>query len=269
MDTEDTYMYQRNPDDQGPTPRQRLHNQGDDTNGNDPGKKKMSPSGLMFVIIALAVILGAGYLFLACQASTMNSQPVGELPYSSLYQQVMSGNIENAIFQGQDITGTFRKPIQLMDTGGNSVVASQFHVIQIPNGDPNLIPLLNTYHVQFQAKPVADNTFLGVVFNFLPLILVFGVVFLITRRSSRGQQNVFSFGKTRAKVVLGERPGTKFADVAGVDEAKNDLVEVVEFLKTPYKFSRLGGRIPRGVLRGGPPGPGKTLPQPAASGSAG
>jgi cell division protease FtsH len=269
MDTEDLYMYQRNPDDQGPTPRQRLHNQGDDdTNGNGPGKKKMSPAGLFFLIIALAVLLGAGYLFLACQASTVNSQPVGELPYSSLYQQVMSGNIENALFQGQDITGNFRKPIQLMDAGGNSVVASQFHVTQIPNGDPNLIPLLNTYHVQYQAKPVADNAFLGVVFNFLPLIVVFGVVFFIARRASRGQQNVFSFGKSRAKVVLGDRPGTKFADVAGVDEAKNDLVEVVEFLKTPSKFSRLGGRIPRGVLLVGPPGTGKTLLARAVAGEA-
>ncbi len=268
MDTEDTYMYQRNPDDQGPTPRQRLYNQGDDGGGNDPGKKKMSPSGLMFVIIALAVVLGAGYLFLACQASTMNSQPVGELPYSSLYQQVMSGNVENAIFQGQDITGTFRKPIQLMDAGGNSVVADHFHVTQIPNGDPNLIPLLNTYHVAYQAKPVADNTLLGVLFNFLPLILVFGVVFFIARRASRGQQNVFSFGKSRAKVVLGDRPGTKFADVAGVDEAKNDLVEVVEFLKMPNKFSRLGGRIPRGVLLVGPPGTGKTLLARAVAGEA-
>ena len=85
----------------------------------------------------------------------------------------------------------------------------------------------------------------------------------------KGQQNVFSFGKTRAKVVPGDRPSTTFADVAGVDEAKYDLVEVVEFLKTPQKFQRLGGKIPRGVLLVGPPGTGKTLLARAVAGEAG
>src|SRR3989441_7789530 len=141
---------------------------------------------------------------------------------------------------------------------------------QLPNGDPNLIPLLNQYHVQYQAKPVADhNLLLNIVVSFLPLILVFGVFFFISRRATQSQQNIFSFGKTRAKVVLGDRPSTTFADVAGVDEAKYDLVEVVEFLKTPEKFQRLGGKIPRGVLLVGPPGTGKTLLARAVAGEAG
>src|SRR5205085_7505571 len=129
------------------------------------------------------------------------------------------------------------------------VLTDQYHVIQIPNGDPNLIPLLNKYHVAYQAKPVpTNNGFLVVLLNFLPLLLVFGVIFFISRRATRSQQNIFSFGKTRAKVVQGDRPDTTFADVAGVNEARYDLVEVVEFLKTPEKFQRLGGKIPRGVL---------------------
>lgn len=98
--------------------------------------------------------------------------------------------------------------------------------------------------------------------------LVFGVIFFIARRATQSQQNAFSFGKTRAKVVPGDRPSTTFADVAGVDEAKYDLVEVVEFLKTPEKFQRLGGKIPRGVLLVGPPGTGKTLLARAVAGEA-
>ena len=116
---------------------------------------------------------------------------------------------------------------------------------------------------------VDHNLFLNILFSFLPFILVFGVIFFIARRATQGQQNVFSFGKTRAKVVPGDRPSTTFADVAGVDEAKYDLVEVVEFLKTPQKFQRLGGKIPRGVLLVGPPGTGKTLLARAVAGEAG
>jgi cell division protease FtsH len=94
------------------------------------------------------------------------------------------------------------------------------------------------------------------------------VFIFIARRATQSQQNIFSFGKSRAKLVLEDRPSTTFADVAGVDEAKNDLVEVVEFLKTPGKFQRLGGRIPRGVLLVGPPGTGKTLLARAVAGEA-
>jgi len=271
MDIQVTHMYQRNSDDQGPDRRQHPHNpsNSDNANGNDPRKKGTSPLRVFLFIIALISVLAAGSLFLNGQGSNMNGQPVVELPYSSFYQQVMHGNVKDAIFQGQDITGDFKNPISLTGSNGNIGLANQYHLTQIPNGDPNLIPLLNTYHVQFQAKPVADhNALLNILFSFLPLIVVFGVIFFISRRATQSQQNVFSFGKTRAKVVLGDRPDTTFADVAGVDEAKNDLVEVVEFLKTPRKFQRLGGKIPRGVLLVGPPGTGKTLLARAVAGEA-
>jgi cell division protease FtsH len=264
-------MYQRNFNGQGPTRRQPPDNpgNGDDTNGNNPQKKGTSLLKALLLMIALVVFLAAGSIFLTCQAANMNAQPVGEIPYSSFYQQVMNGNVENAIFQGQDVTATLRTALPLMDPQGNSILTKQYHFTQIPNGDPNLVPLLNKYHVQYQAKPVpGNNGFLVVLLNFLPLILVFGVIFFISRRATQSQQNIFSFGKSRAKVVLEDRPSTTFADVAGVDEAKYDLVEVVEFLKTPHKFERLGGRIPRGVLLVGPPGTGKTLLARAVAGEA-
>ena len=271
MDTQFTHVYQRNSNDQGPDRRQHPHNpaNGDDANGNDPRKKGTYPLRVFLIIIALLSLLAIVPLLLNPQGSNMNGQPVVELPYSSFYQQVMNGNVKDAIFQGQDITGDFKNPISLTGSNGNIGLANQYHLTQLPNGDPNLIPLLNTYHVQFQAKPVpGNNGFLIVLLNLLPLILVFGVIFFIVRRATQSQQNVFSFGKTRAKVVPGDRPSTTFADVAGVDEAKYDLVEVVEFLKTPQKFQRLGGKIPRGVLLVGPPGTGKTLLARAVAGEA-
>src|SRR5712692_1668507 len=268
MDTRATYMYQRKPNDG----RQRPGNpgNGDDDKGNTPRKKGISLLRVFLLTIALVAVLAAGSLFLNGPGPNTNGQPVDELPYSSFYQQVMTGNVKDATFQGQDITGDFKNPLSLTDANGNPVLVNQYHLTQIPDGDPNLIPLLNKYHVEYQAKPVpANNGLLVVLLNFLPIILVFGVIFFISRRATMTQQNIFSFGKSKAKVVLEDKPETTFADVAGVDEAKADLVEVVEFLKTPHKFSRLGGRIPRGVLLVGPPGTGKTLLARAVAGEAG
>src|SRR6266702_1557498 len=259
-------MYQRNSNEQGPTGQQRP---GKGSNGGRPPNNRMPL--LVRSLIILGVVLVAWYLFqsLFFQGSNMSGQNVGEVPYSTFYQQVQAGNVKNATFHGQDITGDLRSAIQLMDANGNLVLTDHYHLTQLPNGDPNLIPLLNTHHVQFQAKPIpSNNGLLNIVFGFLPLIVVFGAIFFISRRATQGQQNIFSFGKTRAKVVPGDRPSTTFADVAGVDEAKNDLVEVVEFLKTPTKFQRLGGKIPRGVLLVGPPGTGKTLLARAVAGEA-
>src|SRR6266536_4916318 len=217
----------------------------------------------------MVALLAAGYLFLFGQSSDMSGQPVGEVPYSAFYQQVQAGNVKDATFQGQDITGEFKNALSLTDANGNPVLTTQYHLTQLPNGDPNLVALLNRYHVQYQAKPVAgNNSLLNIFVGFLPLLLVFGLIFFCARRATQSQQNIFSFGKSKAKVVLADRPGTSFADVAGVDEAKYDLVEVVEFLKTPGKFQRLGGRIPRGVLLVGPPGTGKTLLARAVAGEA-
>jgi cell division protease FtsH len=222
-------------------------------------------------LIIFGVVLVAWYLFqpLFFQGSNMSGQNVGEVPYSTFYQQVMAGNVKSATFQGQEITGDLRSAIQLTDANGNLVLTTHYYLTQLPNGDPNLIPLLNKYHVEYQANPIPSNTgLLNILFGFLPLIVVFGAIYFLSRRATQSQQNIFSFGKTRAKVVSGDRPSTTFADVAGVNEAKDDLVEVVEFLKTPQKFQRLGGKIPRGVLLVGSPGTGKTLLARAVAGEA-
>ncbi len=263
-----THLYQRNHNDQSPTGRQRFDNGSNGSNGGRPPNNNRQVLNLVLLIAGIVLIFWVLPLLFA-QGAHAPGQPLGELSYSAFYQQVQAGNVKDATFQGQDVTGDFKNAVSLTDATGNPVLATQYHLTQFPNGDPNLITLLNQYHVQFQVKPVpGNNGFLVLLLNFLPFIVVFGVIFFLSRRATQSQQNIFSFGKTRAKVVLGDRPSTTFADVAGVNEAKDDLVEVVEFLKTPEKFQRLGGKIPRGVLLVGPPGTGKTLLARAVAGEA-
>jgi len=271
MDAQAQYMYQRNPNEQRPNSPQRP-NSGNNGNGNNGGPPRSSGTALLVrSLIIIGVVLLGWYLFqyFFSQNSSSSSQNVIEVPYSTFYQQVQVGNVKDVTFQGPDATGHFKTAVTVTDPNTNTnKVGTSFHFTQLPNGDPNLITLLNQNHVNYTAKPPQDNSLLIDIFNFLPWIFLIGVFFFIARRATQGQQNIFSFGKSRAKLVLEDRPSTTFADVAGVDEAKNDLVEVVEFLKTPAKFQKLGGKIPRGILLVGPPGTGKTLLARAVAGEA-
>src|SRR5438309_4871482 len=268
MDAQSTYMFQRNPNEQGPNGSPRPNN-GNNGNGKGGPNNNITRSLILRSLLIVVVGLLAWGLFqYFIQSSNSGPQDVLEVPYSTFYQQVQQNNVQNVIFQGQDATGSFKNAITVPGSN-NGLPSKHYHFTQLPNGDPTLIPLLNQHHVAYQAKAVSDNNFfLNLLFSVLPWILVFGVFIFIARRATQSQQNIFSFGKSRAKLVMEDKPTTTFADVAGVDEAKNDLVEVVEFLKTPGKFQRLGGRIPRGVLLVGPPGTGKTLLARAVAGEA-
>ncbi|QBD80526.1 ATP-dependent metallopeptidase FtsH/Yme1/Tma family protein [Ktedonosporobacter rubrisoli] len=270
MDAQAIYMYQNNPNDPASRGTQRPNNGG---NGNNAGGPRDNGTSLLIRSILLVVVVLVGwYLFQYFTQSNNNTTSANtlEVPYSTFYQQVENDNVKTASFQGQDVTGTFKNAITITDANGNTKTGTSYHFTQLPNGDPKLTQLLIQHNVQFQAKPANDNNLLlNIIINLLPWVLVFGVFLLIARRATQSQQNIFSFGKSKAKLVLEDRPSTTFSDVAGVDEAKNDLVEVVEFLKTPQKFQRLGGKIPRGVLLVGPPGTGKTLLARAVAGEAG
>jgi cell division protease FtsH len=269
MDAQAKYMFQRNPNEPGSngSPRPNNGNNGSGGSGG-PNRNTMMPLILRTLLIAVAVLIIWGLFQYFSQSSNTTPKDLLEVPYSTFYQQVQQDNVQNVVFQGQDANGTFKNAITVSGSN-NGLPSKNFHFTQLPNGDPTLIPLLNKHHVNYEAKVVSDNNFfLNLLINLLPWVLIIAVFVFIARRATQSQQNIFSFGKSRAKVILEDRPSTTFADVAGVDESKNDLVEVVEFLKTPGKFQRLGGRVPRGVLLVGPPGTGKTLLARAVAGEA-
>ena len=213
---------------------------------------------LLIIVLVMLAIYAYSYFN---SSNNANAPQRDELSYNAYYDQINAGNIKTAIFNGQtDITGDFKNPVGPY---------KQYHVVQLPNGDNQLPQLLLSKGATVISQPPQDNSFwLNLLIAVIPWVLIIGLFIFLTRRAGQGQQGIFSFGKSRAKLILEDRPSTTFADVAGVDEAKYDLQEVVEFLKTPQKFQRLGGKIPRGVLLVGPPGTGKTLLARAVAGKA-
>ncbi|MBQ8870373.1 MAG: ATP-dependent zinc metalloprotease FtsH [Alphaproteobacteria bacterium] len=137
-----------------------------------------------------------------------------------------------------------------------------------PN-DPSMFETLRQNGVRVNAKPIdtSSNTFWGIVISWFPMLLLVGVWIFFMRQANSGNNKAMSFGKSRARLIENNKKVT-FADVAGADESKQELEEIVDFLKDPQKFSRLGGRIPKGVLLVGPPGTGKTLLAKAVAGEA-
>ncbi len=231
-------------------------------NGQTPQRPSGGINRWLFLIVGIMLVV---YIYITFNNSTSNTtNQRTELTYSQFYTQIQDKNVKTAMIIGTtDIQGQLNKPVT---AGGNT----QYHVYQLPTPDPQLTTLLANNGVQFTYQNPPDNSlWLTLLIDVVPWLFLIGAFFYFTRRSSQGQQGIFSFGKSRAKLILEDRPSTTFADVAGVDESKYELQEVVEFLKTPGKFQRLGGKIPRGVLLVGPPGTGKTLLARAVAGEAG
>ena len=155
------------------------------------------------------------------------------------------------------------------DTGSKATTGTKFTTVIPENTQPDLTQLLQAHNVTINAKVAQGSIWPTLIVFGLPIVIIFGIMWLFGRNMNRGQQNIFSFGRSKAKMYDAERPRVTFADVAGEEEAKGELTEVVDFLKNPAKYHSIGARLPRGILLIGPPGTGKTLLAKAVAGEAG
>src|SRR3569623_1459569 len=178
-----------------------------------------------------------------------------DISFSQLLSEVDQGRVRDVVIQGPEIRGTFAN-----GTSFQTYAPS----------DPGLVQKLYSKGVSITARPLTDNVpwFVSLLVSWLPFIALIGVWIFLSRQMQGGAGKAMGFGKSRAKLLTEAHGRVTFEDVAGVDEAKQDLTEIVEFLRDPGKFQRLGGRIPRGVLLVGPPGTGKTLIARAVAGEA-
>jgi cell division protease FtsH len=180
-----------------------------------------------------------------------------KIPYSKFLQEVKSKNVRKVVIEGSVITGEYMTSPDIFKT-----VA--------PNNDDNLVNLLTASGVEIDVKESADQPWYFILFvNALPMLLLIGVWIFFMRQVQMGAGKGMSFGKSRAKLLTESQQKITFNDVAGIDEARAELQEIIEFLKDPKKFTKLGGRIPKGVLLIGSPGTGKTLLAKAIAGEAG
>jgi len=178
-----------------------------------------------------------------------------ELTYSQFLKEVEANNVSKVTITENSITGS------LIDGGKFSTYS--------PN-DPEMINILRSKNIIIEAKPPVEvSWWMRLLSSVLPMLLIIGIWIFMLQQMQGGGNKVMSFGKSRAKLFGKETPKVTFKDVAGIDEAQEEVVEVIDFLKNPMKFKKLGAKIPRGILLYGPPGAGKTLLARAIAGEAG
>ncbi len=215
---------------------------------------------------------------------------VASIPYSEFVTQVAADNVKEVRISGEAITGNLARAmiwpqaatpegpavapkIGTEKPGGAEQKPTPFSMFRttFPNvvGDTSLMPLLQAHHVTIEVVNSKPPWFVILLTDGLPVLLMVALLVWLGRQQARTQAGMFGFGRNRARRYAADQPKVTFADVAGVDEAKGDLAEVVDFLRNPAKYLAIGARIPRGVLLVGPPGTGKTLLARAVAGEAG
>ncbi len=212
----------------------------------------------------LALWLLVGLLALTLY-NTMNRQrnPTQEFSYTAFLGQLDAGNISSVtVYDGKRLEGDFRTPVLQDARAAKSFVV----MLPFPNNE-QLQSRLEAAGVTIEAKE-SRGGFTTFLLNVFPTLAIIALWIFLFRQLQAGGNRAFSFGKSKAKLLTGDTPKLTFADVAGADEAKVELQEIIEFLKDPQRFTRLGGRLPKGALLVGPPGTGKTLLAKAVAGEA-
>src|SRR5450759_382981 len=211
------------------------------------------------LLVALAVFFVTSF--------TRNSDTVLPLDISQVAQRARAGEVKAITVNGSDLTVELAngQKVHARKEDDGSVVETLTN-LGVPSSSFGSGP----NQIQIQIKPPsAWSNIAPILASILPIVLLAGFFIFIMRQAPGAGNQAFSFGKSRARMFTGDKPTVTFADVAGADESKQELQEVVEFLKEPQKFASLGARIPKGVLLIGPPGTGKTLMAKAISGEAG
>jgi cell division protease FtsH len=219
------------------------------------GKVSKQLSFWVFVILVPVAII---------QFSGKGSEATPEISYSQYDQELQKNNVDKVTIQaGRLLMGEFKQKVPVK---GHYV--QKFKSLLPTENSSDEVARLRDHGVQIQAED-ARPSFTTILISLFPYLLIFGIWFFLFRSMQAGGAKAFSFGKSKAKLLTGDTPKVTFDDVAGADEAKVELQEIIEFLKDPQKFTKLGGRLPKGALLVGPPGTGKTLLARAVAGEAG
>jgi len=214
----------------------------------------------VLIWILVFVIAWAAWNFLIFRRSSKVS-----IEYSQFMTELNNDNIKSVVFSDKEISGTLKQE-SYITSDKNKTKYKEFKTY-LPFDDPDMVKNLKQRNVMIMGKP--SSPWSSILLSAIPWVLFIGIWIFFIRRMSSGSDRAFSFGKSRARLFTTDRPKITFDDVAGVDEAKEELKEIIEFLKSPQKFQKLGGKIPKGVLLVGPTGTGKTLLARAVAGEAG